>query len=35
MSEQNTNLSEYIPDVPEHAGFKKVVLELEWLTTLG
>lgn len=28
MSEQNTNLSEYIPDVPEHGGFHKVVLEL-------
>jgi acetolactate synthase-1/3 small subunit len=28
MSEQNTNLSEYIPDVPEHNGFTKVVLEL-------
>src|SRR5574343_804724 len=28
MSEQNTNLSEYIPDVPEHNGFHKVVLEL-------
>ena len=28
MSEQNTNLSEFIPDVPEHAGFHKVVLEL-------
>lgn len=28
MSEQNTNLSEYIPDVPEHTGFHKVVLEL-------
>lgn len=28
MSEQNTNLSEYIPDVPEQTGFKKVVLEL-------
>ncbi len=28
MSEQNANLSEYIPDVPEHNGFTKVVLEL-------
>ena len=28
MSEQNTNLSEFIPEVPEHAGFHKVVLEL-------
>ena len=28
MSEQNSNLSEYIPDVPEHNGFTKVVLEL-------
>jgi acetolactate synthase-1/3 small subunit len=28
MSEQNANLSEFIPDVPEHNGFHKVVLEL-------
>ena len=28
MSDQTSQLSEYIPDVPEHTGFHKVVLEL-------